>query len=101
MSACASAWISCSALCHPLVYLIASNLDVKMDEVQQILETEDIQKVLQSLTVQLNTTLETLELSKKIQQDVKEGMDKRHRSTRFGNSSRPFKKNSEKVMNAP
>jgi ATP-dependent Lon protease len=64
---------------YPLVYLIASNLDLKLDEVQEILETEDTRTVLERLTVHLNTTLETLELSQKIQQDVKDGMDKRQR----------------------
>jgi ATP-dependent Lon protease len=64
---------------YPLAYLVASNLDLNLDEAQEILETEDTQKVLERLTVHLNQRLETLELSQEIQQKVKDGMDKTQR----------------------
>jgi ATP-dependent Lon protease len=64
---------------YPLAYLVASNLDLKVDEAQEILETEDARKVLERLTIHLNKRLETLELSQEIQQKVKEGMDKTQR----------------------
>jgi ATP-dependent Lon protease len=64
---------------YPLVYLVASNLDLKVEEAQEILETEDTQKVLERLTVNLNERLETLELSQEIQQKIKDGMDKTQR----------------------
>ncbi len=64
---------------YPLAYLVASNLDLKVDEAQEILEIEDTQKVLERLTVHLNQRLETLELSQEIQQRIKEGMDKTQR----------------------
>ena len=64
---------------YPLVYLVASNLDLKVDEAQEILEIEDTQKVLERLTVHLNQRLETLELSQEIQQRIKEGMVKTQR----------------------
>ena len=64
---------------YPLIYLAASNLDLKVDEAQEILETLDTQKVLEHLTVHLTSRLETLELSQEIQEKVKAGMDKTQR----------------------
>ena len=63
----------------PLVYLVASNLDLKLVEAQEILETSETQAVLERLTVHLNKKLETLELSQEIQEKIKEGMDKTQR----------------------
>jgi len=64
---------------YPLAYLVASNLGLSVDEAQEILETGDVSKVLELLTVHLNRRLETLELSHEIQKKVKEGMDTRQR----------------------
>jgi ATP-dependent Lon protease len=64
---------------YPLVYLVAPNLDLAVEQAQEILETTDAQKVLERLTVYLNDRLETLELSQEIQNKVKEGMDKTQR----------------------
>jgi len=64
---------------YPLAYLVASNLSLSVDEAQVILETGDVSKVLELLTVHLNRRLETLELSQEIQKRVKEGMDTRQR----------------------
>jgi ATP-dependent Lon protease len=64
---------------HPLISLVASNLDLTLAEAQEILETLEIQTVLERLTVNLNQRLETLELSQEIQKKIKEGMDKTQR----------------------
>jgi len=64
---------------YPLIYLVASNLDLKLTEAQEILETLETRTVLDKLTIQLNEKLETLELSQEIQKKVKEGMDKSQR----------------------
>ena len=64
---------------YPLVYIVAPNLDLQVDQSQEILETTDAQKVLERLTVHLNERVETLELSQEIQNKVKEGMDKTQR----------------------
>jgi len=64
---------------YPLIYLVASNLDLKFAEAQEILETLETRRVLDKLAVRLNETLETLELSQEIQKKVKEGMDKTQR----------------------
>jgi ATP-dependent Lon protease len=64
---------------YPLVYLVAPNLDLEVEQSQEILETTDAQKVLERLTVHLNERLELLELSQEIQNKVKEGMDKTQR----------------------
>jgi ATP-dependent Lon protease len=64
---------------YPLIYLVASNLDLKLTEAQEILETLETRTVLDKLTIQLNDKLETLELSQEIQKKVKDGMDKSQR----------------------
>ncbi|MBW2581148.1 MAG: endopeptidase La [Deltaproteobacteria bacterium] len=64
---------------HPLISLVASNLDLTLAEAQEILETLETQTVLERLTVQLNQRLETLELSQEIQKKIKDGMDKTQR----------------------
>jgi len=64
---------------YPLIYLVASNLDLKVTEAQEILETLETRKVLDKLTIRLNEILETLELSQEIQKKVKDGMDKTQR----------------------
>ena len=64
---------------YPLVYLVAPNLDLEVEQSQEILETTDAEKVLERLTVHLNERLELLELSQEIQNKVKEGMDKTQR----------------------
>jgi ATP-dependent Lon protease len=64
---------------HPLISLVASNLDLTLAEAQEILETLETQTALERLTVHLNKTLETLELSQEIQQKIKDGMDKTQR----------------------
>ena len=64
---------------YPLIYLVASNLDLKLAEAQEILETLETRGVLEKLAIRLNETLETLELSQEIQKKVKEGMDKTQR----------------------
>jgi ATP-dependent Lon protease len=58
---------------------VASNLDLTLAEAQEILETLETQTVLERLTVYLNKTLETLELSQEIQKKIKDGMDKTQR----------------------
>ena len=64
---------------YPLIYLVASNLDLKLTEAQEVLETLETKKVLDMLTIRLNEVLETLELSQEIQKKVKDGMDKTQR----------------------
>jgi ATP-dependent Lon protease len=64
---------------YPLIYLVASNLDLKAEEAQYILETRDVRKVLEQLAIDLTKRLETLELSREIQQKIKDGMDKTQR----------------------
>ena len=64
---------------HPLISLVASNLDLTLAEAQEILETLETQTVLERLTVHLNQRLETLELSQEIQKKIKDGMDKTQR----------------------
>lgn len=62
-----------------LADMIASTLNVSKEDKQEILEILTVKQRLQKLTVLLTKELEVLELGKKIQTDVKEGIDKTQR----------------------
>ncbi len=62
-----------------LTDLVASNLSISLPEKQEVLETVDLKKRMEKVTLFLNKEFETLELSQKIQSQIKEGMDKTHR----------------------
>jgi ATP-dependent Lon protease len=62
-----------------LADMIASTLNVPKEDKQDILETLEVKERLQKLTVLLTKELEVLELGKKIQSEVKEGIDKTQR----------------------
>ena len=63
----------------PLADMISSTLNVSKEEKQEILEALDVKQRLQKITVILTKELEVLELGKKIQAEVKEGIDKSQR----------------------
>jgi len=60
-------------------YLIVSQLDLALEEEQEILEMEDLKKLLRRATTELNKRLETVEMSQNIQKAVKEDMDEKQR----------------------
>ena len=62
-----------------LADLVASNLNLEVDEQQEILKALDVALRLKKLTEYMNRELKLLELSNKIQAQVKEGMDKTHK----------------------
>jgi ATP-dependent Lon protease len=62
-----------------LADMIASTLNVSKEDKQEILEILEVKQRLQKLTVLLTKELEVLELGKKIQSEVKEGIDKTQR----------------------
>jgi ATP-dependent Lon protease len=62
-----------------LADMITSSLNISKEEKQDILETLEVKKRLQKITVILTKELEVLELGKKIQSEVKEGIDKSQR----------------------
>jgi ATP-dependent Lon protease len=66
---------------HPgkLADLIASNLNLSIEEKQQLLEHEDIKKRLEHLTVFVNRELEVLEMGSKIQDKVQSELGKNQR----------------------
>lgn len=59
--------------------LIASNLNLQVEEKQQILETTDIKKRLEKLTELVNRELEVLEMGTKIQDKVQTELGKNQR----------------------
>jgi ATP-dependent Lon protease len=62
-----------------LADMIVSTLNIPKEDKQDILEILDVKQRLQKLTVILTKELEVLELGKKIQSEVKEGIDKTQR----------------------
>jgi len=62
-----------------LADMIASTLNIKIEDKQQVLETADVKKRLNEVTRLVNHQLEILELGNKIQTQVKGDMDKRQR----------------------
>ncbi|MCX5815983.1 MAG: endopeptidase La [Proteobacteria bacterium] len=66
---------------HPgnLADLIASTINISVVEKQEILEKIDLKERLKKITIFLNREVETLELSSRIQTNVKEGIDKTQR----------------------
>jgi ATP-dependent Lon protease len=66
---------------HPgrLADLVASNLDLKVDAAQQILETLDPMERLKRMAEVLGKEIEVLEMQHKIQSQAREEMDKTHR----------------------
>ena len=66
---------------HPgnLADLIASTINISVVEKQEILEKIDLKERLKKVTLFLNREVETLELSSRIQTNVKEGIDKTQR----------------------
>jgi ATP-dependent Lon protease len=66
---------------HPgrLADLVASNLDLKVEQAQQILEIFDPMERLKRLADLLGKELEVLEMQHKIQSQAREEMDKTHR----------------------
>jgi ATP-dependent Lon protease len=69
------------ALADPYLigYLIASQLNLALEEEQEILEIEELNKLLLRTTTELNKRLETVEMSHDIQKAVMEDMDDKQR----------------------
>ena len=57
-----------------LAYIIVSQLNLSLEEEQQLLEIEDSKLLLRQVTKKLATRLETVEMSNKIQKDIKDDM---------------------------
>ena len=62
-----------------LADLVASNLDLKVDQAQEILEITDAVARLRRISELLGKELEVLEMQQKIQSTAREEMDKAHR----------------------
>jgi ATP-dependent Lon protease len=60
-------------------FLIVSQLNLSLPDEQEILEMEDLKKLLHRATTELNKRLETVEMSEDIQKAVKEDMDEKQR----------------------
>jgi ATP-dependent Lon protease len=62
-----------------VAYLIASQLNLTLEEEQAILEINELKKMLRRVTEELAKRLETVEMSNQIQKAVKEDMDEKQR----------------------
>lgn len=78
-----------------LLYLVASNIQIKLKDAQELLETDSVKDKLHLLIFHLSHEKEILKLKQKIQSDVNRSMEKNIMSTIFASSSRRFKKSWE------
>jgi ATP-dependent Lon protease len=62
-----------------LVSLVASNLDISVEEKQQVLEITTLKEALEKVAILLNSQVEKLELSLEIQKKVQKGSDEKQR----------------------
>ena len=62
-----------------IAYLILSQAGLNMEEEEEVLEIEDLKKLLDRVGRELNKKLETVEMSHKIQKGIKQDMDKKQR----------------------
>jgi ATP-dependent Lon protease len=62
-----------------VAYLIASQLNLSLEEEQAILEIDELKKILRRVAEELAKRLETVEMSNRIQKAVKEDMDEKQR----------------------
>jgi len=62
-----------------VAYLIASQLNLSLEEEQTILEIHELKKMLRRVAEELAKRLETVEMSNQIQKAVKEDMDEKQR----------------------
>jgi ATP-dependent Lon protease len=62
-----------------LAHLVASNLDISMEQKQELLEVAHLKEALERITVFLNQQVEKLELSADIQKKIQEDMGKSQR----------------------
>ena len=62
-----------------IAYLIASQLNLPLDEEQAILEIDELKPMLRKVAGELAKRLETVEMSNQIQKAVKEDMDEKQR----------------------
>ncbi len=62
-----------------IAYLVVSQLNLSQEEEQEVLEIEEIKPLLHKTGRELNKKLETLEMSREIQKNIKEDMDHKQR----------------------
>ena len=62
-----------------MAYLASSQLGLPLNQEQKILEIGPVKKLLTKVTLELNKKLETLEVSKEIQKNIKQDIDKKQR----------------------
>ena len=62
-----------------VAYLIASQLNLSLEDEQSILEIDELKKMLRRVAKELAKRLETVEMSNQIQKAVKEDMDEKQR----------------------
>jgi ATP-dependent Lon protease len=60
-------------------YLVTSQLNLKVEQEQEILEIVEIKLMLHRVARELNKRLETVEMSNKLQEDIKKDIDKKQR----------------------
>ncbi len=64
---------------YHIAYLVASQLNIKVEEEQEILEIIEINLLLHRVARELNKRMETVEMSNKLQADIKKEIDGKQR----------------------
>lgn len=62
-----------------VAYLVSSQLNLKLEAEQEVLELEDLHDLLHRVTRELNDRIETVEMSNELQKSMKKDMDERQR----------------------
>jgi len=62
-----------------IAYLVTSQLNLKIEAEQELLEIEDLGELLHRVTRELNDRIETVEMSRELQKSMKKDMDERQR----------------------
>jgi len=75
-----------------LVDLVASFMDVKAPEKQQLLETVDLRARLDRVTALLSKRIEVLRLQRQIEEQTREAIDERHKEALLREQMRQIKK---------
>jgi len=88
---------------HPgkLADLVASNLNLSLEEKQELLELIDVKKRLEKLTVYVNRELEVLQMGSEIQNKVQSELSKNQREYFCVSNWKPLKKSWARKTNAP
>ncbi len=75
-----------------LAFFVATNLNLKLEDMQQVLETNEIDKRLEKVASLLNREIQVVEMGSKIQDDIKSQIDQSQREYYLRQQMKAIKK---------